>query len=118
MAYILSGSTIRAPKQLRETNSTLVAQQRTLQGTVNRDYFGSNKRIWILNYRNTKKTDYDTIKAIHTAYLATGAAVTWQSTEPNYTFASTSVHVDVQERNFSIRGTDYISDFDLILTEA
>jgi hypothetical protein len=61
MSYLLSSTTIRSPLSIDESNSTQVAQNRTLAGTVTRDYFGSNKRVWTLEYRNTKKADYDTI---------------------------------------------------------
>lgn len=118
MAFLLSGTTIRAPFEFEERNSTQVAQHRTLDGSIRRDYFGSNKRVWVLNYRNTKKADYDTIKTIYDSYLLTGSTKTWQVTEPNYTVSSTNVHVEVLERGFSVRGTSYISDFDLILTES
>jgi hypothetical protein len=118
MSYLLSSTSIRSPLSIDESNSTQVAQNRTLAGTVTRDYFGSNKRVWTLEYRNTKKADYDTINTIYTAYLASGTAVTWSSTETNYTISSTSVHVDLQVRKFSMSGSDYISDFTLILTEA
>lgn len=118
MAYLLDGSTIRAPYEIDETNSTQFAQQRTLRGVVGRDYFGLNKRIWTMSYKNTKKADYDTIKAIYTSYLSTATGKTFQSTETNYTITSTVVHLDLIDRKFSIRGSDYLSDFDLILTEA
>lgn len=117
MAYVLSGSEIRRPSEFEESNSTQMAQNRTLAGDVTRDYFGSNKRVWRLSYENTKKSDYDTIKTIYDSYLSTGSAKTWAVTETNYTVSQTSVHVDLVERGFSVKGTDYISDFDLILTE-
>lgn len=118
MAYILDGSTLRSPNSIKETNSTQVAQNRTLDGTISRDYFGSNKRVWVLDYQNTKKASYDTIKTIYDSYLSTATAKTFQSTETNYTIASTNVHIDLLERGFSVKGEDYISDFSLILTEA
>ncbi len=118
MAYILSSTTIRNPHEIIETNSTQVAQNRTLSGSIARDYFGSNKRIWVLNYRTTKKADYDTIKTIYDSYLSTATAKTWQVTETNYTITQTNVHVDLKQQEFSIRGENYLSDFDLILTEA
>lgn len=118
MAFVLSGSNIKAPNSLSESNSTLVAQQRVLSGAVGRDYFGSNKKTWELRYTNTTKTNYDTINTIYQAYLSSGTAVTWEVTETNYTISSTSVHVDLQERGFSVGGADYISDFTLVLTEA
>lgn len=118
MAYVLASTTIRAPQDLQEANSTQFAQQRTLNGTVARDFFGSNKRIWALSYRNVKKADYDTIYAIYAAYLSTASAVSWQVTETNYIVAATNVHVDLRDRGFRVGGSDYISDFDLILTEA
>lgn len=118
MAYILDGTTIRSPHQFNESNSTQAAQNRTLDGAINRDYFGSNKRVWNLSYRNTNKTDFDTINTIYQSYLANAVAKTWQVTETNYTISSTNVHVDLVSRGFSIRGEDYLSDFDLVLTEA
>lgn len=117
MSYLLDAQTIRNPYQISERNSTQVAQNRTLSGAITRDYFGSNKRVWILNYRNTKKADYDTIKAIYVSYLADAIAKSWSVTETNYTVSATTVHVDLLDRDFSVRGEDYISDFDLILTE-
>ncbi len=90
---------------------------RTLKGVVGRDYFGLNKRIWTLAYRNTKKADFDIIYAIYASYLSSAVGKTFQSTETNYTISSTTVHIDLIERKFSVRGTDYLSDFDLILTE-
>lgn len=119
MAYILAGTTLpKGPAAIQESNSTLVAQQRTLSGAVNRDFFGSNKRIWQLDYKNTNTTVYSTIKTIYTNYLSTGTAVSFSSTETNYAISSTTVHVDLLVRSFSIRGNSYISDFSLILTEA
>jgi hypothetical protein len=118
MSYLLDGSQIRNPYEINERNSTQVAQNRTLSGAVTRDYFGSNKRVWVLNYRNTKKADYDTIKTIYDSYLSTNTAKSWQVTETNYTVSATTVHVDLLERDFSVRGSDYLSDFDLILVEA
>lgn len=118
MSYILAGSNIKAPQEMSESNSTQVAQNRTLSGAISRDYFGSNKRVWTLNYKNTKKADYDTIKTIYDSYLSTGTAQSWQVTETNYTISATTVHVDLIERAFSVRGEDYISDFTLTLTEA
>ena len=100
------------------SNDTQMAQNRTLAGSVTRDYFGSNKRVWQLDYETTTKTDFDTINTIYTSYLSTGTAKTWQVTETNYTISSTSVHVDLKVRNFSVGGESYISDFTLILTEA
>lgn len=118
MAYRLDATTIKAPQRMSEENSTQMAQQRTLDGSVNRDYFGTNKRVWIAHYRNVQKADYDTIKGKYDTHLSTGNALTWEVTETNYTISQTSVHVDLQIRRFRVGGKNYISDFDLILVEA
>lgn len=118
MSFLLSATTIRGPYTIEESNNTQAAQQRTLSGSVNRDYFGSNKRVWTLEYRNTSPTAYTTISTIYQTYLSTGAAVSWESTEANYTVVATAVHVDLQVRRFGVRGSSYISDFTLTLTEA
>ena len=118
MPFVLSGTNLKGPGQISESNSTLVAQQRVLSGAIRRDYFGSNKRIWELTYENVNPTDYTTIYNIYSTYLSTGTTVTWAITEANYTIASINVHVDIQNRSFKVRGSSYISDFTLILTEA
>lgn len=118
MAYILDSTTIRRPYEFEERNSTQMAQHRTLDGTIARDYFGDNKRVWVLTYTNTNSTDFSVIKTKYTNYLANATPLTWEITETNYDVDQTNVHVDLLERGFSVRGTDYLSDFDLILTEA
>ena len=71
--YTLNGTQIKNPQSITETVDNIqYAQQRTLSGSINRDYFGSNKRIWKLTYQNIPKASYDTIKAAYDAYTATG----------------------------------------------
>lgn len=118
MAWLLNAVSIKAPQELTETNSTQMAQVRTLSGTIARDYFGSNKRVWELSYSTVSKANYDTIKAIYDSYLSTGTPVSWSVTETNYAVTSTTVHIDLQERGFSYKGDGYLSDFTLTLTEA
>lgn len=117
MAYLLSGTTLRRPGTVDERNSTQMAQHRTLDGTISRDYFGSNKRVWILSYENVNTTDYTTIRNLYDTYLSNAVALTWEITETNYTVSQTNVHVDLVDRGFRVKGTDYLSDFDLVLTE-
>lgn len=118
MSYVLNSVSIRAPHRMNVGNSTQFAQVRTLDGSINRDFFGSNKRVWKLEYNNTKKADFDTINAIYLAYLADNTAKTWEITETNYAVSETNVHIDIQERGFSYSGTDYLSDFTVTLIEA
>lgn len=117
MSYTLGGSTIRRPSAIAESNNTQYAQQRTLQGNVGRDYFGLNKRVWKLSYKNCTKTDYDTIYAIYASYLSTGTTKSFASTDTNYVISAT-VHIDMPDRGLSIPGSSYISDFVLTLTES
>lgn len=118
MSYLLASQSIRRPNSMTEDNNTQVAQARTLNGTINRDYFGNNKRVWKLEYRNILKADYDIINAIYQSYLSAGSPQTWQITETNYTVSQTTAHVDLLSRGFSVQGSLYLSDFTLILTEA
>jgi hypothetical protein len=118
MAYLLDSTTIRSPMNIEEQTIDQYAQQKTLSASVNRDYFGSTKRIWMFDYANTKPADYTTIKTIVDSYKSTATAKTFESTESNYTIAQTRVHLDLVRRSFSVRGTSYISDFTLIMTEA
>jgi len=118
MSYILNGTTIKSPTKIEESNNTQMAEKRVLSGAKSRDYFGSNKRVWKLTYHNVQKTYFDVLNTIYTNYLTTSTAVTWQSTETNYTISSTTVHVDIPDRAFTVGGEDYLSDFVVILTEA
>lgn len=118
MSYTLNGTDIRPPSNMNEKNVTQYAQQKTLSGAVGRDYFGNNKRTWVLSYNNVNATDYSTINTIYQAYLSTGSAKSWAVSEANYTVTATTVHIDLLDRGFSTNGTDYLSSFDLILTEA
>lgn len=117
MSFTLAGTDIKSPGAMQEGNSTQVAQNQALDGTISRDYFGSNKRMWVLTYRTIPKSDYDTINSIYQSYLSTGNPVTFVSTETNYVISQTNVHVDLQNRDFTYRGDQYLSDFTLILTE-
>lgn len=118
MAFILDGTTIRRPLEIQENNDTQVSVKRTLSGNINRDYFGSNKRTWTLKYENVQPSDYTVIKNIYDSYLSTNVCKSWEITETNYTISSVLVHVDLQSREFNVRGSDYISDFTLRLVEA
>lgn len=121
MAFLLDGTAIKGPQSIEETNSTQYAQQRTLDGTIGRDLFGSNKRKWVLEYDNVNPSAFNTVDTIYQSYLATGTTQTWQITEANYNgYATTErlVHVDLFERSFTVRGDSYLSSFTLILTEA
>lgn len=117
MSYLLDGSTIKSPNNIEELTQDLFVQQTALNNTRSRDYMGDTKRTWALDYVNTKKADYDTMKTIWDSYKATAAGKSFQSTETNYTIAATTVHIDLTRRRFSVGGSDYISDFTLILTE-
>lgn len=117
MSFTLAGSAIRRPNNMSEGNSTQYAANRTLSGSNTRDYFGSNKRVWTLSYENINATDFATILAIYQAFLANETAVSWAVTETNYTVTSTTVLVDLVERGFTVPGSSYLSNFDLILTE-
>lgn len=117
MSFILDGTTIRSPHNLDELTEDLYAQQISLANHRSRDYMGDTKRTWALDYMNTKTADYTTIKAIWDSYKSTATGKTFESTEANYTIASTTVHIDMVRRSFTVGGTSYISDFTLILTE-
>lgn len=117
MAYLLDSTTLKRPNSVSENNSTQIAVARTLSGAVNTDHFGSNKRAWTLSYSTVNKTDFDIIDAIYQSYLSDGTPKTFQITESNYPVSETQVHVDLRSRDFNVKGSSYISDFDLVLTE-
>jgi len=120
MSWILGGTTIRKANAINEGNSTQMAQNRTLGGNINRDYFGNNKNIFTLTYENVNYTDWATINTIYQAFLNDKTARSFQITDTNYNGAATtarSCHVDLLTRDFKIPGSSFLSDFVLILTE-
>lgn len=121
MAFVLAGTEIRSPISIEERTTERYAQVQTLDGRIHRDYYNSlvgSKRVWVLAYRNTQPSEYDTIKTIYETYKNTDTVQTWEITEANYTVAQTNVHLDLIERKFGTPGSDYISEFELVLTES
>lgn len=117
IAYILNGITIPMPHHISEENGTQYVQHRVIEGDINRDFFGNNKRVWTLQYRNSKKTNYDVIKSIYDHYLTSGQFATWEIQGDNYSVSETNVHIELPERHFSTAGRSYISDYELTLLE-
>jgi hypothetical protein len=119
MSFSIGGSEIKRPKSISEMRVEQYAQQKTLDGTVSRDYFSSRvgtKRVWELSYDNVQPSDYNVIDAVYTTYKSTDTAQAWVSDETNYVVSAT-VHMDLVDRQFTQQGTDYLSAFTLILTE-
>lgn len=120
MSFVLDGTTIRKPTNMTEDNSTQVAENRTLGGNVNRDYFGNNKNIFTLHYDNVNYTDWSAINTIYQSFLTTKTAKTFIINDSGYNGAAVTTrncHVDLLTRDFKIPGSTYLSDFVLILTE-
>lgn len=117
MPYYLDGTQIRAPYSFEEVITNQYAQNKTLDGSVNRDYFGDLKRIWTLEFKTMKKADYIVLRTIYNDYLTNFTAKHWETTEDNYTITQTTVHLNMDSRSFSIRGYEYLSDVTLVLTE-
>lgn len=121
MAFILAGTTIRRPISIDEKKLERFNQVQTLDGKIHRDYYNSlvgTKRVWTLTYENASATEYNDINTIYNTYKTTDTVQTWEVTDTNYTVASTNVHIDLVDRSFSTPGSDFISSFQLILTEA
>jgi hypothetical protein len=118
MSYSLNSTTIRRPNSMKQGNNTQYAANRVLSGANTRDYFGSNKRIWVLSYKNLNPSDFATIDTIYQNYLTNGAAVPFAVSEGNLVISSTNVLIDWPERDFGVPGSTYLSDCELTLTEA
>lgn len=118
MSYILDGTVIRNPMNIEDQTIDQYAQNKALDATVRRDYFGDTKRIWVLDYVNAQPSEYAVIKTIVDAYKSTVQTKTFESTEGNYVISSRLCHLDLVKRRFNVGGSDYISDFSLVITEA
>lgn len=114
--FILDGVRIKPPYSIKESKNPLMAMSRTMDGSYMRDYFSSTKRVWMLTYVLITTTDYDNIHDLYTAYLEDAQPVTWEINQDNYPVTA-NVHIDMVERTYTVKGSSYISGFDLILTE-
>lgn len=117
ITFILGGNSIRRPHEMEDSHSTQYAENRVLDGDINRDFFGDDKRVWQLVYRNATPDEYQQIKAAYANYLATNDPATWEVTGVYYTVDETLVHIDLIDRGFTASGTHYLSNFMLVLTE-
>lgn len=120
MSWLLNSTSIRKPNSMNESNSTQVAQNRTLGGNINRDYFGNNKNVFTLVYNNVNATDWAVINTIYQAFLLDGTARSFQITDINYNGAATTsrnCHLDLLTRDYNIPGSTFLTDFVLVLTE-
>ena len=88
-----------------------------LTGTVSRDYFGNEKKVYILEYKDCSAEDYTTIETQYNAYLTSNSVVAFVCTDTNNTI-SADVHVDLKPQKYRQGGESYPSDFELILKEA
>ena len=116
MSYQLAGTTIKRPTSMNWTRTSQFAQNRTLDGSVTRDYFGDDKNVWELTYENISNADYLSILALYDDYIANGVRY-FETPGENITIGA-YVHVSVNQRSFTVGGTDYLAGFTLVLTEA
>lgn len=118
MSYSLDNTDIRAPNEMEETKLEQATENQVLVGNISRKNIGSVKRRWSLSYRNVNPEDYTVIANVYDSYLGDAETKTFEITEGEYTVGSANVHVDLISREISAPGTSFVSDFDLILTEA
>jgi len=112
MAYLLDGTTIKRPNSIKREPIEVAADHITISGKTKRD-ITARKYRYILSYKNISKTDADTLVTIYNQK----AVVTFQSTEANFPVSLRNVHVDIGDRDYLYPGSDYLSTFNLILTE-
>lgn len=112
MSYILGGTTLPQPKKaVRNFIETAVENLRnngtTTKNTINR------KEQFVLSYQNLTRSVANSILSLYEQ----DAAIDFESTESNFTVATTAVLVDISSRIYPPTGTEYRQDMDLILTE-
>lgn len=116
--YILENTVLRSPTSMKEERVRVAAYQRAISGNFQADEFNSGRRIWTLHYENVQKADFDTIFNLYQTYLSTEDPMDFEINQDNYPITATNVHLDLDQRDFSTAGAGYISQFDLVLTEA
>jgi hypothetical protein len=116
MSYTLAGTDFKRPTSIGWSIVSQFAENKTLDGSVSRDYFGSDKNVWQLSYKNVTNTDYLSILALYQDYLTNG--VRYFQTVGESIVVGALVHVSLSERQFTVGGSDYLADFTLTLTEA
>lgn len=116
MSYLLGGVSIKRPSSMSVSRESQFAQQKTLDGSVNRDYLGSDKLVFELVYDNITTGDYTVLIERYDDYIDNGTR--FFDTTGEAVEYGTLVHVDLRPREFRVKGSSYISRAVLILTEA
>lgn len=115
MSYLLGGTEIPRPQSMSVSRMSQYAQNKTLDGSVNRDYFGEDKLVFVLEYGNLLPADYTTLLGRYDEYIANG--LRFFDTTGEAVVYGTLVHVDLVPREYTVKGSSYISDTTLVLTE-
>lgn len=111
MSYLLDGTEIKAPANLRRDIIEIEKSNTTLNGKKKRDFI-RQKYSYTIDLKNLTQAQFSIIKTI----IEGKAAVTFQVTETNLTVAETNVWVYLQGEDF-VKGGEYRENITLILEE-
>lgn len=112
MPYILNGTTLPNPKAFTreqvETSGTIV----TINGATKKDITNRKERF-ILTYNMLSQANVQTILGIWGGLTT----VSFESTEASLMINPTTVHVEIAQRGYTTKGSDYREDLVIVLTE-
>lgn len=111
MAYVLDGTTLKAPTDFSRETIETSASNNSIEGRTTKDIMNRKYR-YVLVYNWLSASERNDIITIYDKE----ACVTFEVTETNLTISETEVHVDIPRRNYH-KGADYRENFTLILTE-
>lgn len=112
MTYILGGITLPNPKELIREQVETAGTVNTINGITKKDIV-SRKERFTLVYQMLSQANASILLGIWGGQ----DIKTFQVTETNLTINPTSVHVEIEKREYTTKGNTYREDITLVLTE-
>ncbi len=111
MSYILGATTLPNPKEFFREPIEVSVENVSLEGRTTKDIFKRKERF-ILRFQHLTPAQVASILSEYDVETTKDFEVT----ETNLTIAATPVHIRITPRDY-MKGSEYRSDFNLILTE-
>lgn len=112
MAYLLGGNTLPNPVGFRRETIEQSTTNQLLNGTTKKDII-NRKEKYTLNFKNLTQAQAAVILSEYDLQTVRNFEVT----ENNLIINATSVHIDIDRREYNNKGNDYREDLTVVLTE-
>lgn len=112
MSYILGSTTLPDPQGLQRRYIEKSVYHDAINGRTTRDITG-RKEQFILRYARLAQSVVASILSEYERRLA----LSFSASDGDLNINATDVHVEVQDRSYNTKGSEYREDFVIVLTE-